>query len=157
MLLQGRRLLQGWRAKCFKFKVVALRSKLLDRRYYCIKLFLLLLLHLGQRQYWKVIICWKRKGLTWCGGSLCLIQESWIISGKVLKEESLIGFSPSLVFFPGCPPTSGVLDINVIILVISWWNKIKEEHKNFNKNTRISKVIIRYKKIFMPFWFSNSV
>ena len=53
------------------------------------------------------------------GGSLCLGQGVLDHLVKILKEELLTGFSPRQGFFAGCPPTSSVFDLCVMVLVIA--------------------------------------
>ena len=49
---------------------------------------------------------------------MCLGQRVLDYLVKLLKEELLTGFSPRNGFYPGFPPTSGVPDRHVLLLII---------------------------------------
>ena len=57
--------------------------------------------------------------------SLCQGLESWNISGKLLKEEWLIGFSPREGFSLDVFLYLVSIDLCVIAFVICWWTKRK--------------------------------
>jgi len=83
-------------------KVSKVRSKLLGPRKWCIVLLLLLLP--GQLRSSAN----EEEDQLGVQESFCQGLKSWIISGKLLKEELLTGFSPREGFSPGCVPISGV-------------------------------------------------